>query len=215
LLKVPLGGPLGALRLEQIADDRRRHELSFDLPIAHRGRAIQAHALAASFRIQPEHSFSESYADRVASLSIHSRGFLTGSIDLMFSDTNNPQTSRWWVADWKSNWLGERDGDGQVLACGPCHYQREALLEEMVKHHYPLQAHLYMVALHRFLEWRLPGYDPQRNLGGYVYVFLRGVPEPEQLSAPAAPEFTPGILVEPAPVERILHLNQQLEGVIP
>lgn len=215
LLKVPLGGPLGALRLEQIAADRRRHELSFDLPIAHRGRAIQAHALAASFRIQPEHSFSGSYADRVASLSIHSRGFLTGSIDLMFSDTNNPQTSRWWVADWKSNWLGERDGDGQVLACGPCHYQREALLEEMVKHHYPLQAHLYMVALHRFLEWRLPGYDPQRNLGGYVYVFLRGVPEPEQLSAPAAPEFTPGILVEPAPVERILHLNQQLEGVIP
>jgi exodeoxyribonuclease V beta subunit len=23
--------------------------------------------------------------------------------------------------------------------------------------HYPLQAHLYLVALHRYLRWRLPG----------------------------------------------------------
>jgi exodeoxyribonuclease V beta subunit len=41
--------------------------------------------------------------------------------------------------------------------------------------HYPLQAVLYLVALHRYLRWRLPGYDPERNLGGALYLFLRGM----------------------------------------
>ena len=48
--------------------------------------------------------------------------------------------------------------------------------EQMIHHHYPLQAHLYLVALHRHLQWRLPGYDPTRHLGGYAYIFLRGMP---------------------------------------
>ena len=36
----------------------------------------------------------------------------------------------------------------------------------MIDAHYPLQALLYGVALHRFLRWRLPDYDPERHLGG-------------------------------------------------
>ena len=41
--------------------------------------------------------------------------------------------------------------------------------------HYPLQASLYAVAVHRFLRWRLPGYDPAAHLGGVAYLFLRGM----------------------------------------
>jgi exodeoxyribonuclease V beta subunit len=41
--------------------------------------------------------------------------------------------------------------------------------------HYPLQALLYSVALHRFLRWRQPGYDPSVHLGGVLYLFLRGM----------------------------------------
>jgi exodeoxyribonuclease V beta subunit len=41
--------------------------------------------------------------------------------------------------------------------------------------HYPLQALLYYVALHRFLRWRQPAYDPDRHLGGALYLFLRGM----------------------------------------
>jgi len=41
--------------------------------------------------------------------------------------------------------------------------------------HYPLQALLYCVALHRFLGQRLPGYDPTRHLGGAGYLFVRGM----------------------------------------
>ena len=45
----------------------------------------------------------------------------------------------------------------------------------MQRSHYALQALLYAVALHRFLRWRLRGYDPARNLGGIHYLFLRGM----------------------------------------
>ena len=40
---------------------------------------------------------------------------------------------------------------------------------------YPLQALLYAVVLHRFLRWRLSGYDPERHLGGVLYLYLRGM----------------------------------------
>ena len=48
--------------------------------------------------------------------------------------------------------------------------------------HYPLQALLYTVALHRYLRWRIRHYDPERHLGGALYLFLRG------MSSPARPE---------------------------
>ena len=41
--------------------------------------------------------------------------------------------------------------------------------------HYRLQALLYVVALHRFLRWRLPGYSAERNLAGVLYLFVRGM----------------------------------------
>lgn len=46
---------------------------------------------------------------------------------------------------------------------------------EMVTAHYPLQALLYSVALHRYLRWRQSDYDPSSHLGGVLYLFLRGM----------------------------------------
>ena len=42
---------------------------------------------------------------------------------------------------------------------------------------YPLQAAIYLVALHRFLRWRLADYDPERHLGDAHYLYLRGMRE--------------------------------------
>ena len=131
-----------------------------------------------------------------------SRGFLTGSIDLVFTDGDDPTTARWWVADWKSNWIGERDVDGRPLHCGPRHYSQSAMEEQMYQHHYPLQAHLYLVALHRFLQWRLDGYQPERHLGGYAYVFLRGVSK----------SGGSGVILEAAPLQRLRALDCVLRG---
>jgi exodeoxyribonuclease V beta subunit len=50
---------------------------------------------------------------------------------------------------------------------------------EMMRAHYPLQALLYGVALHRYLRWRQPGYDPARHLGPIAYLFVRGMVGPQ------------------------------------
>lgn len=45
--------------------------------------------------------------------------------------------------------------------------------------HYPLQAILYCVALHRYLALRVSDYDPDRHLGGVGYLFVRGLAGPD------------------------------------
>ncbi|KZR93125.1 RecBCD enzyme subunit RecB [Synechococcus sp. MIT S9509] len=202
LVQAPFGGPLGDLQLRSLHSGRRLHELSFDLPVAHQGRAVQPKQLARAFRIEPKRRFGERYADSLEDLEFLSRGFLTGSIDLVFTDGNDPATARWWVADWKSNWIGERDVNGRPLHCGPRHYSQCAMEEQMYQHHYPLQAHLYLVALHRFLQWRLDGYQPERHLGGYAYVFLRGVSR----------SGGSGVILEAAPLQRLHALDSVLRG---
>ena len=117
------------------------------------------------------------------------------------------------MADWKSNWLGRRDAEGRPQACGPTHYGPAAMAELMAANHYVLQAHLYLVALHRDLGWRLKGYDPRRHLGGFAYVFLRGTPGAE--GARALPGNVPGMLVDRPPLGRILALDAALGGTEP
>ena len=93
------------------------------------------------------------------------RGYLTGSIDLVLRAGD-----RFAVLDYKTNWLG---APGEKLTAR--HYRADALAAAMERSHYGLQALLYLVALHRYLRWRLPGYDPERNLAGAGYLFLRGM----------------------------------------
>ena len=205
VLQTPLGGPLGALSLDRLGPHQRLPELSFDLPVQH----VRTADLVAAFGCDAQARFGRSYSPALASLSINSRGFLTGSIDLVFQD---PQQKRWWVLDWKSNWIGERRTGAEPGRCGPHHYSQEAMEEQMLHHHYPLQAHLYLVALHRHLRWRLPDYDPEQHLGGYVYCFLRGMPG----SVASSPEDAvgPGRIVEPVPLNRIAALDRAL-GEVP
>ncbi|MDM7938513.1 MAG: UvrD-helicase domain-containing protein [Cyanobium sp. CZS 48M] len=218
LRHTPMGGALGARCLAQLDPRRQLREMPFDLPLALGSEASAQHALvraqglAEVFSGHPEGSFGGAYAQRLAELSVASRGFLTGSIDLVFTAPGPDGHERWWVADWKSNWLGQRDPQGQPIACGPLDYGRAQMAAVMESHHYPLQAHLYLVALHRYLGWRLPGYRPERDLGGYIYLFLRGVPG--AIRPPAgltmAELSVPGMFVEPAPLERLEALDALL-----
>lgn len=200
LVRSPLGGALAGCRLADLASGSWLSELNFDLPLVPGAtdRLVRSSGLAEAFEQHPGGRFDAAYGRQLRHLAVASRGFLTGSIDLVFQ-----WRERWWVADWKSNWLGRRDGQGQVLACGPNDYTQEAMTALMAANHYPLQAHLYLVALHRYLLWRLPGYAPEQHLGGYAYVFLRGVAGPVQ-----RPELgVPGVLVDTPPLERLLALD--------
>ena len=96
------------------------------------------------------------------------RGYLAGSLDAVLRRSGPSYV----VVDYKTNRLGRGD-----LTTG--HYTRAAMAGEMLRAHYPLQALLYAVALHRFLSWRQPGYDPERHLGGVQYLFVRGMVGPE------------------------------------
>jgi exodeoxyribonuclease V beta subunit len=90
---------------------------------------------------------------------------VTGSIDLVAR-----AGERFTVVDYKTNWLA---APGEELTAW--HHRPAALAAEMERGHYGLQALLYTVALHRYLRWRLPGYDPERNLAGVLYLFVRGM----------------------------------------
>jgi len=101
-------------------------------------------------------------------------GYLTGSLDLVFRTGARVGPRRYFVADYKTNRLG-----GANDALSAWHYRPEALDAAMQHAHYPLQAILYTVALHRYLRWRLAGYAPEENLGGVIYLFLRGMTGPD------------------------------------
>ncbi len=203
LVQTPLGGELGPLRLADLESGGWLNEMAFDLPLAiARGRLVRSSGLAEVFRRHPGGRFGGAYGRQLQGLSVASRGFLTGSIDLVFRCGE-----RWWVADWKSNVLGQRDTRGAPLSCGPGDYTAEAMEQLMAANHYPLQAHLYLVALHRYLRWRLAGYSPERHLGGYAYVFLRGVPGAMEGDPGAG---VPGVLVERPPLTRLLALDALL-----
>ena len=79
----------------------------------------------------------------------------------------------------------------------------------MAHHHYPLQALLYLVALHRYLRWRLPGYDPDRHLGGGLYLFVRGMAGP---TAPVVDGRPCGVLAWRPPTAVVVGLSALLEG---
>ena len=64
---------------------------------------------------------------------------------------------------------------------------QKPMTDAMRHAHYPLQALLYSVALHRFLRWRQPGYSPEAHLGGVLYLFLRGMCGPETPVADGMP----------------------------
>lgn len=88
------------------------------------------------------------------------KGMLKGFIDLVFR-----WQGKYYLLDYKSNWLGESHAA----------YTPEAMEQAMIDHRYDLQYQLYTLALHRYLQHRLAGYDYQQHFGGVFYLFLRGV----------------------------------------
>jgi exodeoxyribonuclease V beta subunit len=91
---------------------------------------------------------------------IISGGFLRGFIDLVFR-----VEGRYYLLDWKSNYLGQDYAD----------YQPARLKTVMAEDYYFLQYHLYTLALDQFLRLRLPAYDYERDFGGVYYLFIRGM----------------------------------------
>ncbi len=84
------------------------------------------------------------------------RGYVTGSVDLLLC-----MDGRYYVVDYKSNRLHDYS---------PC-----SLRQSMHEHRYDVQALIYTLAVHRFLQHCLPDYDYDRHMGGVRYLYLRGM----------------------------------------
>ncbi len=166
--------PIGFGCLADIPTRDRLSELDFELPLAGgdtpaRERVTVPHIATLLRRHLPPGDPLADYADQLADLDdTPLRGYLTGSIDAVLRIPG----PRFVVVDYKTNRLGT--GDLTVA-----HYTHEQMAAEMMRSHYPLQAILYSVALHRYLRWRLPDYAPERHLGGIRYLFVRGMIGPD------------------------------------
>jgi exodeoxyribonuclease V beta subunit len=87
-------------------------------------------------------------------------GIFKGYIDLTFE-----YDGKYYVLDYKSNYLGETDDA----------YTSENIEAAILHHRYDLQFVIYLVALHRLLKHRILDYDYDTHVGGCVYYFLRGL----------------------------------------
>ncbi len=146
-----------AVCLAEVERTRRAHEMEFTLPL----RRITPDVLEGLFREAASGPAAMQAEQAIGRLRFSPvRGFLRGVIDLVFE-----HRGRFYLVDWKSNRLGLRFQD----------YREEALAAAMAEHLYVLQYHLYVLALHRLLSLRAPGYRYERHFGGVAYVFLRGI----------------------------------------
>ncbi len=149
-LRTPLARPGEEWSVFSLADiERPLVEMEFHLPVENLRRSELARGLA-------DHGYGHALPDSQAGI----HGFLHGFIDVVAR-----QDGRWYIMDYKSNWLGP-----DLSAYSPA-----GLKQAMDYHAYHLQYLLYITALHRLLRLRLPDYDYDRHIGGAFYLFVRGM----------------------------------------
>lgn len=144
----------GGLTLSELTRQQLRPEPQFQLPLA---TGLTLDTLLTSFR-----AFSW-WDDPIEGSGLQLKGQLTGFIDLVYE-----AHGRYYLLDYKTNQLGDRGA----------HYTDASIAQAMRASHYQAQAAIYALALHRWLEQRLPNYDPNHHLGEVVYLFARGIDGP-------------------------------------
>lgn len=186
VLSVPLKPFERTFRLAEIERPNRLFEMEFCFPM----QGVSGSRLAEIFAAEPSDDIGESFLKKLNNLPMeHLNGFLKGFIDVVFQHEN-----RFFLLDWKSNFLGNRPED----------YRRNRIQEVMDDEFYHLQYHLYCLALHKYLRTRISDYDYRKHFGAVFYVFLRGV------DAASGPEF--GIYETRPPARLIEKLEEFFTG---
>lgn len=114
--------------------------------------------MAEIFRKHNQPDIAKALNERLANRQVH--GFMNGFIDLLFEHGD-----KYFVLDWKTNFLGPGPGD----------YTDKAIKASMAEAMYFLQYHIYVVAAHLLLKQRSSGYDYARHFGGVIYAYTRGM----------------------------------------
>lgn len=149
VLYTNIGGEGEPFMLSSVAWHKRMTEFEFDFPVP-------------LFPPDTLHSLSDDQSS-VLIRSLHGHeleGIMNGKIDLFFE-----HAGRYYILDWKSNYLGNDLQD----------YSPAALAKTMNDNNYHLQYLLYTLAVKKYLESRLSHFDYHGQFGGVIYVFVRGV----------------------------------------
>ena len=150
ILQAPLSEQ--GFSLSQLTAKNKQVEMEFYLPVA---GPLKAEALDALIRqYDPLSAGCPPLNFRQV------QGMLKGFIDLVFR-----HDGRYYLLDYKSNWLGENSEA----------YTQQPMAAAMQMHRYDLQYQLYTLALHRYLRHRIADYRYDDHFGGVIYLFLRGV----------------------------------------
>jgi exodeoxyribonuclease V beta subunit len=143
--------------LSQIRNEDRLNELAFYFPL----NQIAAKDLKHLFASCAGSECPEDWPEHMGHLEFSRvRGFMKGFVDMVFQFWE-----KFYIVDWKSNFLGNHAEA----------YRPEALRKAMNQNFYMLQYLIYTVALHRYLSLRKPDYCYEKHFGGVYYIFLRGV----------------------------------------
>ena len=138
----------GSCPLQKITAGEKINELSFLFPLA-QVDVSEFNNLLSQWNFAP-----------LSTQTHEIKGMMKGFIDLVFLHNN-----RFYIADYKSNYLGPSPSD----------YTANALEIAMTEHRYDIQYLIYSLALHRFLASRLKEYSFGTHFGGIYYLFLRGM----------------------------------------
>lgn len=161
--------------------NKRISELEFDFPVQ---------------LFQPEIINDFSTEDRVVNVKRFGEhttpeleGIMNGKIDLFFE-----QEGLYYVLDWKSNYRGGSLND----------YSPSALSEAMNEGNYHLQYLIYTLAVKKYLQTRIAGFNYETQFGGVIYLFVRGMRNNNPY----------GIYTIKPPITKILQLEDLLSNNI-
>ena len=172
------------LTLAGIGASERIHEMEFYYPL----HPLTPERLREVFLHHGRTGLGGEVAERIGRLTFAPlQGFMRGFIDMVFC-----HEERYYLVDWKSNHLGD----------GYESYHAHRLVTPMQEELYTLQYHIYTLAVHQYLRWRLPAYRYERHFGGVAYVFLRGV------DCRRGPEF--GVFLDIPPSDLVHALGRAL-----
>ncbi len=160
VLRAPLQSGSPGFTLARIPAEHRLPEMEFFYPL---NRFTPEHLAAVFSRYAGSSSDPGAalFNEKIGRLEFRPvQGFMRGFIDLVFQFKG-----RYYLLDWKTNHLGNCYAD----------YAPDTLAASMAGALYNLQYYIYTVALHKYLENRIPDYAYDRHFGGAYYLFVRGV----------------------------------------
>jgi len=133
--------------LSQMDSNKRLNEFEFDFPVQRFDSEALSEILEDKARLQ--YTKNKGW-----------EGMMNGKIDMLFE-----YGTKYYVLDWKSTYLGS----------GMTDYGARNLESQMSLHNYHLQYLIYTVATVKYLKDRLGQFDYERDFGGVIYFFVRGV----------------------------------------